>query len=391
VQYTAQGATSPLDRQIPGLDEIADSYDEDLGWILDQFLQRVGASGTAISIHDRSAHDGTAHGGASTGRILLIRGERPLSEADGDALTAAAQGCAQSHLPPAERCRTVERDLGGQPRALFSLWVSADEHCDVVLTVIYPPDAASAPLIPAVCAKFQPVLGGYFKLWLLTRAYRRRMTALRAALDHTDLGIYLIDRKGQMLLSNAAGQAILDEEDGLYRSGAYLRASDPAAERRLRLLIAEPGPVPTKLPPVVALPRGGERRPLLLSVMPIRRAPADTADASAVIYVFNPDLDVRALLAPVAQTYRLSPAEARLLALIANGDSVAEAASELNVKEQTVRAYLKNIFVKTGTTRQADLVRVVLTSLVRLHVGGARLSSALIASTAVLFGMEMVS
>jgi DNA-binding CsgD family transcriptional regulator len=54
--------------------------------------------------------------------------------------------------------------------------------------------------------------------------------------------------------------------------------------------------------------------------------------------------------------FDLTPAEARLAALIVGGHPPREAASRLGVTEATARTTLKRILAKTGTRRQADLV-----------------------------------
>jgi DNA-binding CsgD family transcriptional regulator len=54
--------------------------------------------------------------------------------------------------------------------------------------------------------------------------------------------------------------------------------------------------------------------------------------------------------------FDLSPAEARVAAMIAEGFSVNAAAETLSVKPNTIRMQLKAIFSKTGTNRQAELV-----------------------------------
>ena len=51
--------------------------------------------------------------------------------------------------------------------------------------------------------------------------------------------------------------------------------------------------------------------------------------------------------------------------MLANGNSLVDSAKAMHVTEQTARSYLKQIFVKTETNRQAELVRLMLTSSVR--------------------------
>jgi DNA-binding CsgD family transcriptional regulator len=57
--------------------------------------------------------------------------------------------------------------------------------------------------------------------------------------------------------------------------------------------------------------------------------------------------------------YGLSRAEARVAALLAQGHRLDETAQILGVAYETVRKHLKQIFSKTGTDRQAELVRML--------------------------------
>jgi DNA-binding CsgD family transcriptional regulator len=58
--------------------------------------------------------------------------------------------------------------------------------------------------------------------------------------------------------------------------------------------------------------------------------------------------------------YRLTPAEARLAALLAEGKHLDAAAALLGITLHTARTHLKRIFSKTAAQSQADLVRLVL-------------------------------
>jgi DNA-binding CsgD family transcriptional regulator len=58
--------------------------------------------------------------------------------------------------------------------------------------------------------------------------------------------------------------------------------------------------------------------------------------------------------------YGLTPREALLAAMLAEGRDLADAAATMNIAPGTARNYLKAVFRKTGTHRQAALVRLVL-------------------------------
>src|SRR5262245_15705202 len=58
--------------------------------------------------------------------------------------------------------------------------------------------------------------------------------------------------------------------------------------------------------------------------------------------------------------FGLRPAEARLVALLFAGASLRSCAKALGIQYDTARSYLKSVFQKTETHRQAELVLTVL-------------------------------
>ena len=61
--------------------------------------------------------------------------------------------------------------------------------------------------------------------------------------------------------------------------------------------------------------------------------------------------------------FGLTPAEARLALHLVAGETLRSAEVKLNITYESARTSLKNIFRKTGTCRQAELVIVILTAL----------------------------
>ena len=64
--------------------------------------------------------------------------------------------------------------------------------------------------------------------------------------------------------------------------------------------------------------------------------------------------------------FGLTPALARLAVAITNGNTVSEYATEAGVATGTVRQQMKELLARTGARRQADLVRMILTSVAQL-------------------------
>src|SRR5262249_46880819 len=61
--------------------------------------------------------------------------------------------------------------------------------------------------------------------------------------------------------------------------------------------------------------------------------------------------------------FGLTPAEARLALHLVTGETLRSAALRLSITYETARTSLKNIFRKTGTCRQAELIILILAGL----------------------------
>ena len=58
--------------------------------------------------------------------------------------------------------------------------------------------------------------------------------------------------------------------------------------------------------------------------------------------------------------YNFTPSEARVVSLLVQGLNLDNAATYLGVSLNTVRSHLRTIFDKTGSGRQPELVRIIL-------------------------------
>ena len=57
--------------------------------------------------------------------------------------------------------------------------------------------------------------------------------------------------------------------------------------------------------------------------------------------------------------FGLTPSQAALTALLAGGESLDGAADRLAISRNTARWTLKHVFLRTGTSRQSELVRLI--------------------------------
>ncbi|MEH2609127.1 helix-turn-helix transcriptional regulator [Bradyrhizobium sp. AZCC 1693] len=206
---------------------------------------------------------------------------------------------------------------------------------------------------------------------LQRRMYRLTVTNESAliGLDRLQQGFLLVDAEARAIFVNRAARALLDSRDGLRLEAGGLSASDADGGRALRGLIkscAGDASAVTGSGGEVALARGA-RLPLDVVVTPVKQ---DTATAIipwtfsqravAIVLVSDPEEEIQARVEDLRQRFGLTPAEAAFALEIVKGDGRQAAADRLGITVGTARSHLSSIFDKTGSRRQAELVRLLL-------------------------------
>lgn len=184
-------------------------------------------------------------------------------------------------------------------------------------------------------------------------------------LDGLAAGMYLVDEAGRLIHANAAGNAILGTSDILRSVSGRLVASDAQVDRALRDVFAAAGQGDAALGiKGIAVPligRDGERyvaHALPLTSGARRRAGVVNA-AAAALFVRKATLAVPSAPQAIGSAFKLTPTELRVLMAIVEVGGVPEVATAFGIAETTVRTHVTRLFEKTGTSRQADLVKLV--------------------------------
>ena len=184
-------------------------------------------------------------------------------------------------------------------------------------------------------------------------------------LDGLSAGMFMVDGRGAIVHANRAASEFLDDGDFLSSIGGRLTARDPQIDRALRDVFAaanlgdaEIGVKGIAVPLSARTGQGYVAHILPLTSGDRRRAGIAYAAAAAV---FVRKTAVKTPLPPdfIAKAYNLTPSELRVLHAIVEVGGVPEVAAALGIAATTVKTHLSRLFEKTGTKRQADLVKLV--------------------------------
>ncbi|MCG8591075.1 MAG: LuxR C-terminal-related transcriptional regulator [Proteobacteria bacterium] len=185
---------------------------------------------------------------------------------------------------------------------------------------------------------------------------------LVAALDTLAFGVVLVDARGEVFEANRAAREIAAQRDGLWLRDRELRAGRPEDTKALRACVAEVlnyaageglGSGGT-----VLLARRSPKRPLEALVCPL---PVMEPQSSLVaVIVTDPDAIPPVGADRLRSLYGLTTRESEVAEAFSRGETLAQIAERLEISINTVKARLQEIYVKTGTHRQADLMRLLL-------------------------------
>jgi len=221
--------------------------------------------------------------------------------------------------------------------------------------------AAVAALMAALAPHLRAALRGFAVL----EREKMRSTLSADAIRRVNFGWISLDARCRILDCDPQAERVL-QRSGLLRRGPYdrLTPASPAIDRELTDLVKRFAADPEERPRAISLSRDPWTD---LLVAPHRiRAIAAGSQTVAMVYLSGDRRSTADRCEQLAELFNLSASEAKLAWAMAQGSTIAEAASECGLTVETARNYSKRIYAKTGARGQADLVRHILRSVLAL-------------------------
>jgi DNA-binding CsgD family transcriptional regulator len=207
-------------------------------------------------------------------------------------------------------------------------------------------DGAITPMVDSL-------LAAYEALELRSRFFAEQAQAARAALDRLSLAVHVVSKAGVLFANDAARllvreRALVETDDGLDVAGFEAKESFSLALDRARSSLDGCHPF------VLVRDRGPRLLGLALSA-------GRSLPGAAIVVIGDPASATSVDAQVFAEHFGLTPAESRVAACLAVGETARQAADTLDIGVETVRTHVKNILRKMGTNRQVDAVRMLVT------------------------------
>lgn len=190
-----------------------------------------------------------------------------------------------------------------------------------------------------------------------------QQASLTEAMDGLRAGVFVVDASGNIIFSNRAAKEIVRAGDYLRGSGGRLSARQPEANQLLQeafqSAVDGDAAIGDRSVAIPLLATDGTR--YVANLLPLSERRAAGIDARATVAVFVQKAVVELPNPPevIASAYQLTKAELRVLLALVQLGGAPEVAETLGIGRGTVKTHLSNIFQKTGTKHQADLVKLV--------------------------------
>lgn len=229
------------------------------------------------------------------------------------------------------------------------------------------------PVGPDDVAALQKIAPHVTRAFQLNRQYwdlQENQSSFTDLIDLLPNGFILIDEDGRVAHLNGAAERIVQGQNGLRVTGNQLRAWKPLESEHLAALIQVAvmtgRGTGTHSGGAITISRSENLLPLQVLVSPLRtdraKVGAPGQRICAVVMIGDPNDKAKMPEVFLQQLYGLTPSEARLTAELAEGNSMQEIAARHELSKETLRSQLRSVFDKTGTRRQAELIRRILTS-----------------------------
>ncbi|MGM0915595.1 MAG: response regulator [Pseudomonadota bacterium] len=203
-------------------------------------------------------------------------------------------------------------------------------------------------------------------------ASQQAFQAATRALDLVAPGMVLLDSQARITFANQRARQLAGESDVLALN-ATLSASGSMARRLRECITAATQASRQGEEPVFSLRlphRPGDHGLLVLVCALGQATDAAGTEASVVALLSAPDQRPPLPRGVLASLFGLTPTETRIALALLEGLRTEEIAEQMSVSPTTVAFHLRNLFQKTDTHRQADLIALLMAGSMTAYLEG---------------------
>jgi len=178
-------------------------------------------------------------------------------------------------------------------------------------------------------------------------------------INRLPMGVVIVSQDAEIIALNQRAQTYLDDKECLAIENNHIVAHHNKSTQALHHAITNAITQQTGVSLQIKLDHEQHTSIWVTSYAEKGNAPA----IKIALYIVSPSIKPEYHIESIAQDFQLTQAQAKLVALLANGcHNLNDIATKLGVSIHTVRSQIKTVYEKTDTNCQVELVKKILTS-----------------------------
>jgi len=206
-----------------------------------------------------------------------------------------------------------------------------------------------------------------------TRGIKLQQNLLSDALNQINSPLLMVNKNRKILFINLLAEQLIEQQAGITIKNNHILFLSPDSNNELQHLIHQATVKDTSLQQSGAMQyRHSDAQPSIsILVSPVKpdMVNIDTqSNEHALLVLSTHDHQQPITIERLSNLYKLTKAEARLTVELCHGLTLNEIAEKFSLSKNTLKSQLRSCFNKTGTSRQAELIR-------RINTGPATIIS----------------
>jgi DNA-binding CsgD family transcriptional regulator/PAS domain-containing protein len=343
-----------------------DRWSDALAFFCTSFAARKGQISFATSLHDTDVV--FRFHGITEADLKVLPKYRELIPHDPRMSTISFKAihCRQATTDETLHASRMYKEVLAPVGIEYAMWfdIALSERAHAVVSLMRGP--LDLPFTEQDCSEFSRFVPHVQRAVTIHGTFQRareEIAVARAVMDTMPLGVLVMD-EGDMVLANREARSLLAEGVALKYDNGALRTKNQDANAKLAAAIRDARRWGSERPIGLSLPVGPTDQ-VRAVIRPLRTSPATilgVRDGSIAVYLSDSRKPIETPEEILQQLFGLTGREAAVLQALVQGDSLAEIAKRFQIGLQTVKTHIQHIMQATRARRQAELVKLVLSS-----------------------------
>jgi len=193
---------------------------------------------------------------------------------------------------------------------------------------------------------------------------QEQYNAILSVLDRVEIGICVVDAKGNVVISNHQAREYFSYKNGIYENRyGIIECNNNAPSRQIHDYIAKVSATASGLNNIseltMVIPKRFGDVSYLIEISPLRdvNSEYERSFSGCIITIIDPENPPKLSVEPITELYGFTNAESEVVNLLVSGNTIENIADIRGVAPDTVKNQCKSAYSKSGVKNRTQLIK----------------------------------